>query len=78
MRKVAGKNKVMNTSEAGEVPKSEVIVNSHSLNLLPKKGFWGMIFFAQGNGKLNKFDKEIQGETKFYRDKLMNTLFRFS
>jgi hypothetical protein len=68
----------MNTSEPGEVQKRGVIVNSHRLNLLPKKGGVGHDFFARGNGKLNKFDKEIQAETKCYSDKLMNTLFWFS
>ena len=67
----------MNTSEAGEVPKGGVIVNSHGLNLLPKKGILGHDFFARGNGKLNKFDRELQAETKCYREKLMNTLFWF-
>jgi hypothetical protein len=34
----------MKTSQAVEVPKGGVIVNSHGLNLLTKRGFWGMIF----------------------------------
>ncbi len=67
----------MNISEAGEVPKGGLIVNSHGLNLLPKKGILGHDFFARGNGKLNKFDRELQAETKCYRDKLMNTLLWF-
>ena len=37
----------MNTSEPGEVQKGGVIVNSHRLNLLPKKGVWGMIFLPE-------------------------------
>jgi hypothetical protein len=67
----------MNTSEAGGVQNGGVIVNSHGLNLLPKKGILGLYFFARGNGKLNKFDRKIQAETKDYREKLMNTLFWF-
>ena len=58
------KKKDMNISEAGRVPKRGVIVNSHGLNLLPKKGVLGHDFFARGNGKLNKFDRELQAETK--------------
>ena len=71
------KKKDMNISEAGRVPKRGVIVNSHGLNLLPKKGVLGHDFFARGNGKLNKFDRELQAETKDYREKLMNTPFWF-
>ena len=71
------KKKDMNISEAGSVPKRGVIVNSHALNLLSKKGVLGHDFFARGNGKLNKFDRELQAETKDYREKLMNTLFWF-
>jgi hypothetical protein len=67
----------MNISEARGVPKGGVIVNSHGLNLLTKKGIFGHDFFARGNGRLNKFDRELQAETKDYREKLMNTLFRF-
>ena len=67
----------MNTSEPREVQKGGVIVNSHGLNLLPKNGVLGHDFFARGNGKLNKFDRELQAETKDYREKLMNTLFWF-
>ena len=67
----------MNISEAGRVPIGGVIVNSHGLNLLTKKGILGHDFSARGNGKLNNFDRELQAETKDYREKLMNTLFWF-
>ena len=57
------RKKDMNISEAGRVPKRGVIVNSHRLNLLTKKGILGHDFSARGNGKLNKFDRELQAET---------------
>ena len=36
-----------------------------------------MIFFARGNGKMNKYDRELQAETKGYRGEHINTLFGF-
>jgi hypothetical protein len=56
-RKEVVRKKDMNISETGKVPKGGVIVNSHGLNLLTKKGIFGHDFFARGNGKLNKFDR---------------------
>jgi len=51
------RKKDMNISETGEVPKGGVIVNSHELNLLTKKGILEHDFFARENGKLNRFDR---------------------
>ena len=67
----------MNISEAGGVQNGGVIVNSHGLNLLPKMGILGHDFSARGNGKLNRFDRELHAETKDYREKLRNTPFWF-
>lgn len=58
----------MNTSEAGGAQKEGVIVNSHKLNLLPKKGIFEHDFHVRGNGKLNKFDRKLQVKTAWYTD----------
>ena len=54
----------MNISEACRDQKGGVIVNSHVLNLLPKMGVFGHDFYAQGKGKWNTFNRDLQAKTK--------------